>query len=380
MLYQLMHRNRPVAELSIDDDGYIADLLSVSCIRHMPPGTVYDGEADLDDLRNWWKKRSIPATRKGIRQFLESADIADTRCLLTKCRGLSLSDQYWVRDDPATRWEDVDFFRHPFSPDIGDLLFGAPAGGELDMSSPDSTTDGVLRKRWTVIDGDRCLVKSGTFWDQEPFNEVIATILMDSQGIDNAGYELMWVDDRPCSVCRDFVTPDTELVTARQMVEAFVPTVNGSYRDEYVRVCTELGIDVKPVLNDMDLIDAVIINTDRHHGNYGVLRDAETLEWIRPAPIYDSGTSLMCRVLTEMIGETLQKANDNLAISEELAARWRDRFEPERMLDALPAIGKMLHSGVDRSDGVAISHIRADLMVSMIESRIERIDRLANHS
>lgn len=52
MLYQLMHRNRPVAELSIDDDGRIADILGVSCVQHMPPGAVYDGEADLDDLRH----------------------------------------------------------------------------------------------------------------------------------------------------------------------------------------------------------------------------------------------------------------------------------------------------------------------------------------
>ncbi len=174
------------------------------------------------------------------------------------------------------------------------------------------------------------------------------------------------------------MTPDTELVTARQMVEAFVPMVSGSYRDEYARVCTELGIDVRSVLNDMDLIDAIIINPDRHHGNYGVLRDAETLEWIRPAPIYDSGTSLMCKTLTGAIGEAFRKADDDLAISEELATRWRDRFEPERMLDTLPTIGKMLHSGVDRSNGEAMSHTRADLMVSMIESRIERIDRLAN--
>lgn len=313
MLYQLMHKSRPVAELSINDDGYIVGLLSVSCIHHMPPGTVYKREADLDDPRNWWRKRSIPATRTGIRQFLESVDIADTGSLLTKCSGLSLSDQYWVRNDPATRWEDVNFFRNPFSSDIGNLLFGAPISGELDMSSPDNTSDGVLRKRWAIVNGDRCLIKSGTFGNQEPFNEVIATILMDSQGIDNARYELIWVDDRPCSICRDFVTPDTELVTARHMVDAFVPMVNGSYRDEYVRVCTELGIDVRSVLNDMDLIDAIIINTDRHHGNYGVLRNAETLEWIRPAPIYDSGTSLMCNVLTENIDGALRKANDNLS-------------------------------------------------------------------
>ena len=89
---------------------------------------------------------------------------------------------------------------------------------------------------------------------------------------------------------------------------------------------------------------------------------------------------MMCNVLAKNIEGTFQKANDNLAISEELAARWRDRFEPEKMLDTLPTIGKMLHSGADRLDGEGISHTRADLMVSMIESRIERIDRLANHS
>lgn len=380
MLYQLMHKNQPVANLSINDDGYIADLLSVSCIHHMPPGTVYDGKADLDDLRNWWKKRSIPATRTGVRQFLESANIADTESLLTKCLGLSLSDQYWVRNNPTTRWEDVNFFQNPFSPDIGNLLFGAPITGELDMSSPDNTSDGVLRKRWAIVDGNRCLIKSGTFGNQEPFNEVIATILMNSQGIDNAGYELIWIDDRPCSICKDFVTPDTELITARQIVDTFVPMVNGSYRDEYARVCTELGIEIKPVLNDMDLIDTIILNTDRHHGNYGILRNAENLEWIRPAPIYDSGTSLMCTTHTENIEGTFQRINDNLTISKDLAIRWRDRFEPEKMLNELPAIGKMLHSGADKLDGEGMSHIRADTLVSLIQSRIEKIDHLANQS
>ena len=39
-------------------------------------------------------------------------------------------------------------------------------------------------------------------------------------------------------------------------------------------------------------VDALIANEDRHLNNFGLLRNAETLEWIGFAPIYDSGSSL----------------------------------------------------------------------------------------
>jgi len=39
-------------------------------------------------------------------------------------------------------------------------------------------------------------------------------------------------------------------------------------------------------------LDYLIVNEDRHFNNFGAIRDAETLEWLGPAPIYDSGTSL----------------------------------------------------------------------------------------
>ncbi len=91
--------------------------------------------------------------------------------------GLSLSDQYWVKtiDDPI-EWEKVNFFDNLFSTDVGNLLFGRPISGEFDLSSPDNTSDGVLRKRWTIVDNERQLVKSGNEPSyQEPLNEVIST-------------------------------------------------------------------------------------------------------------------------------------------------------------------------------------------------------------
>jgi len=45
-------------------------------------------------------------------------------------------------------------------------------------------------------------------------------------------------------------------------------------------------------LDRMIVLDYIIANEDRHFNNFGVLRNAETLEWIGMAPIYDSGTSL----------------------------------------------------------------------------------------
>ncbi|WP_411676881.1 hypothetical protein [Caproicibacter sp.] len=42
----------------------------------------------------------------------------------------------------------------------------------------------------------------------------------------------------------------------------------------------------------MMVLDYIIANEDRHQNNFGAIRNAETLEWLGSAPIYDSGSSL----------------------------------------------------------------------------------------
>ena len=42
----------------------------------------------------------------------------------------------------------------------------------------------------------------------------------------------------------------------------------------------------------MMVLDYIIANEDRHLNNFGAVRNAETLQWIGMAPIYDSGSSL----------------------------------------------------------------------------------------
>ena len=51
----------------------------------------------------------------------------------------------------------------------------------------------------------------------------------------------------------------------------------------------------------MLVLDFLIVNTDRHFNNFGVVRNADTLAWIGPAPIFDSGTSMWHNQLTSRI-------------------------------------------------------------------------------
>lgn len=45
-------------------------------------------------------------------------------------------------------------------------------------------------------------------------------------------------------------------------------------------------------LNEMIVFDALICNTDRHFGNFGVLINSKTNKIISPAPLFDHGNSL----------------------------------------------------------------------------------------
>ena len=151
------------------------------------------------------------------------------------------------------QWSDVNFFDNPFSEDVGDLLFGCDVyTGEMDLSSPDNTSDGVLRKRWKILDGRRCLLKTGTdSYQQEPYNEVIASKVMESMDIPHVDYALMTEHGRVCSVCPDFVDRDTELITASRIFETKPKDNRDSGYEHLVGCCQDLGVDIIPFLDRM---------------------------------------------------------------------------------------------------------------------------------
>ena len=370
--YVLMHKDVKVAVLEMDEDyGLVSKIGKVYDIQHMPVGTVYDGVVDRRGVKDWWASRSIPASRSGLRDFLESLGLYDARALLTKSMGLSLSDQYWIcPEDSKIRWEDVNFFDNPFSEDIGNMLFWSKISGDIDMMSPDNTSDGVLKKRWKIMDGKRCLIKGSTGTTrQEPFNEVMASKLADVLGIPHVEYDVIWMDGRPYSVCEDFIDRDTELISACRVMASQKKRNDMSTYRHYVECCSELGVDIVPFLDRMLVLDYIMGNTDRHTNNLGLIRNPDTLGWMGPAPIFDSGTSLGCDLRSEEI-------DGRAGIS---SKPFKDRHSEQIRLvtsfewidfDALDAVIPELGTVMDSSQGL-IDPVRRDAIQGFIVSRIE---------
>lgn len=383
MKCMLMHKKIAVAEIELDDaSGFITKINSVYMPEHLPIGVpVKKGIVDRAALNDWWTERSIPASRSGIRDALETLDITSTKMLLVRCYGLSLSDQYWICPEGTNlTWDEINFFENTFSDDIGDVLFGAKKReNAFDFSSPDNTSDGNLKKRWKIIDGKRCLVKGGSNpFRQQPFNEVIAAGIMERLNIPHVPYIVMWNQGAPYSVCEDFITGDTELIPAWRILQTQKKNNSTSLYQHFVNCCEILGIkDVIPYLDRMIVLDYIIANEDRHLNNFGAIRNAETLKWIGMAPIYDSGSSLGYDKLANQIRSERDITCKPFKKHHEEQLKLVSSFEWidfEKLYDVKELIADTLMIG-EASDYIDEARVKA--IADTVEKRIRQVSELA---
>ena len=108
--------------------------------------------------------------------------------------------------------------------------------------------------------------------------------------------------EKTISVCPDFVTPDTEYIPAIHVYRAGEPDIDTGGYQHLMNTCTKLGIsDIQPMMDYMLSIDYLMGNEDRYFGNFGFIRNVETLEYQGMAPIFDTGSSLYYKSFDEDI-------------------------------------------------------------------------------
>ncbi|MDR2267087.1 MAG: HipA domain-containing protein [Christensenellaceae bacterium] len=296
--YILKHKDIDVVEIELNDAGEIAVIGKVLNEAHLPVGTVISCGVDTAELQKWWSGRSIPASREMLNEVLVSQGLVLPQQLLEKNSGLSLSDQYWIcTKDADIKWASINYFDNNFSEDVGDMLFGraiSKSDGVINLSSPDNTSDGMLKKKWKIVDGKRCLIKgSSKPFHQEVANEVLAARICERLDISFVNYWVVDIDGEKYSACEDFITGDTELVSAWRVAKQLKPDSNTSAYEAFIRKAEEFGItDARRKIDMMLTLDFIIVNVDRHYNNFGFVRDANTLEWLDIAPIFDSGNSM----------------------------------------------------------------------------------------
>lgn len=308
--YILMNKNIEVLEFSYDKETHtILKIIRLIHPEYAPLGIVeYKIGITRKALNDWWKNRSIPASRSRFKEVMEEMNLDSSIELLERCFGLSLSDQYWIKEEGSNvNWKDINFFENDFSEDMGKILMGQiDYSDDLDIFSPDNSSDGNLKKEVEDNESNTLSCKRGnSFNNQEPFNEIVATRLYEKilNREEFVPYELIKENDKIFSVCPTMVNIDEELVSAYYIDRTIKQRGNDSLYSHFLAACDTLKIPgAKLRINKMLVCDYIIANYDRHYRNFGAIRNISNLEWIGIAPIFDSGSSLWATQATSAIG------------------------------------------------------------------------------
>jgi hypothetical protein len=306
MNYYLNHKSHRVALITLDDETKkVIGVETVFNEEEMP--VKLDGKnlvLDCGKLDRWIENRGIPNSRENIAERLKTLNVKTTKDLSVMSYGLNLTDHYWIsKQHDDKQWEALNFFDNDFSEDVGRILFENAEIREADVLSPDCTLNGNLEKMWRIIAGKRMLVKGGNDLDRlEPFNEKLASVIMDRLGIDHVRYDLFAQNNKAYCICECMVDRDHEFINAYYVYNCKNDgKTEGKYHD-YIRILEHNGIpDAHDAVDKMIVLDFLIANRDRHHGNFGIIRNANTLRWEKAAPLFDNGTSMWTGIHESLI-------------------------------------------------------------------------------
>lgn len=247
-----------------------------------------------EGIVKWLEKRVIPKNRQFVDEILKTLGLSvnNTKGIIDVCMGLSLNDSYWVVSaDFKGEFADYNLYENRFSEALSLVAYtGVGGSNEAFSTSPELTTNGMLRKAWRFVDGDGIyLYKGGTVGaantGNEPYSEYYACQIAEAMGLPCVKYDLENWKGILASKCKLFTNIDTAFVAVGRILKKCT-------LKECLEYYASLGTDFYEQLCSMLVFDSVIYNEDRHFGNFGVLRDNHTGQIISPAPIFDNGLSL----------------------------------------------------------------------------------------
>lgn len=295
MNYELKHCDLSLVRFSATEDTNTPEIDILWVNEAKKDLLPLDLELTGAGLAKWLKHRTIPKNRAYVHSFLSKCGLNINRpmTIIKVSKGLSLNDCYWVVEEGFDgTFDRFNLYDNRFSQVLALIAFtgyGSSIRTSL-ASCPEFTTNGMLPKCWRRKDGKILLYKGGTSGafntGNEPYSEYYAAQIADVLGIQAISYGLSQWKGELCSTCDLFTSKEFSFLPVGRIV-----TTGGmqAVREYY----ETLGPKFIAALDDMLVFDAVIMNTDRHLGNFGFLIDNKTNRIVAPAPLFDHGNALL---------------------------------------------------------------------------------------
>ncbi|MDE7313206.1 MAG: hypothetical protein K2N87_16550 [Eubacterium sp.] len=302
--YFLMHKDRKLLAFSMENGAVLSKKVNPLEDRFLP---ISFGS----DISRWLKNRSVPATRQGLSKTVP----LDPFELMLANLGLSLTDAYWLKPVGSSyTWDSVNLyandFRDTMSLDLTDNR--ADIAGKTNFL-PSASLKGDLAKKWLIDEhGTRVLVK-GNHSDTciQSLSEVFATEIYRTQPypIEYTPYSLIKITSNGKEIigckCPNYTSDVLEFIPAIDIVNSAKCPNDMNYFQFYIRCLENNHVDCRDFYDMEIMVDFIITNTDRHFHNFGVLRNTETLQFVKPAPVFDSGNSMFYKSEHIPLGEKL---------------------------------------------------------------------------
>lgn len=286
MKYQLMNKDRLIATLDITDT-----IAHITGVHDSIPGYI-------GNIQNWIDSRTSPVGRQNINTLLKLAEISTKQEFLCITHGISLIDTLWVRKcGEVINWEQINPYKNRFSRIISEVAInGTYYGGNLRSPSPEYTLDGSADKCWKRENGQIYLYKtSGEKWSgitgNRPYCEYYASQVADKL-IPNKQHFVHY-RIKVSKTKNNFNKPYVYCPIFTSERYGYVSIGESKFRYLGLEELDEmLPRESRIILREMLVLDSIILNYDRHNGNYGFIADNDTYNLKSFAPIFDNDCSL----------------------------------------------------------------------------------------
>ena len=264
-------------------------------------------------LEKWIIKRKIPQNRAFVENILGKLSIEDNfMAYVDVSLALSLNDSFWiVPANKECKWKDYNLYKNKFNEALELAGFGHNLNTQNGfVSSPEFTTNGMLKKCWHREDSEIYLFKGASSMYEsknEPYSEYYMAQVAKVMNFEAIDYDLKLFHNELVSTCPIFTSEK----------EGYVPIYDYYLSQGFEKKNTKRG-HINPIMKlygkeafeDLMVFDALIANRDRHLGNFGMIVDNDTLKVLRPAPIFDNGLSM----ITHLDKDKLENIDKELSL------------------------------------------------------------------
>ena len=251
------------------------------------------------DFIEWASNRTLSIGRSYAKEILNSLRLSQTNrfAVCKACRGLSLEDSYWIRQDGDDKsWEEVNLFQNPLSLFVTEISlsgsnvhFTAGAEERRNIHTPELTTLGASAKGWIRQEGKLYLHKVGKY-------EIPADQILNVLDIPHIHYRVSAEKDISHYISEERkewlngvgeAVVNSELFTSEQISLVTF--------EEFQLFCENYGLNVYAEAEKMDrefylkmqIADYILNNNDRHEQNWGFLMDNATGKLTGFCPLFD---------------------------------------------------------------------------------------------